>query len=478
MRKSILIAAALIATVSCQKIAESPLQPDDCITFTAGFVTTKADFSAGKITWTAGDKIAVCGNGKVEVVTLTADDITNDGETATIKTTTISAVYGIKYTAVFPAACAYTTFEDYIKSNAIQITPGSDAGGPDCTFKSYASTMLVESVPGYEAPTPTFTFHNVGAVICVATENSKIAKFVFSSNDETVIKSDISVTLGTNGNPDVIAPVSTNTGNSVSYTMDESGIAYIPVNAATLANGYTLTAYDSDNNFVGRVSSTKSITLQNNKYYTISNFDEKSTRAQLWENGPYWALANVGAKAPEEIGYYFAWGYTEGLVRNSNKWVLASDGTTEKQFSSAYYPNRTDAQFADAATAAMGSDWRIPTADEFKALVENCDKAFVTLGGTAGWKFTGKNTYSDKSIFIPVAGNAYSTYLDYVGKTGSYWSRDTGTGAGVAAELSVSDGAVSVGFGRSKYNGANIRAVSLTMGSSRFETFSEVDFEL
>ena len=51
---------------------------------------------------------------------------------------------------------------------------------------------------------------------------------------------------------------------------------------------------------------------------------------QLWEGGPYWATTNIGASTPEEYGYYFAWGYTEGCVRNSSNdgWVKADDSSS------------------------------------------------------------------------------------------------------------------------------------------------------
>ena len=55
---------------------------------------------------------------------------------------------------------------------------------------------------------------------------------------------------------------------------------------------------------------------------------------QLWEGGPIWAERNVGAKSPEETGYYFWWGDTVGCVRNesNNGWVSADGKGTVMDF--------------------------------------------------------------------------------------------------------------------------------------------------
>ncbi len=112
---------------------------------------------------------------------------------------------------------------------------------------------------------------------------------------------------------------------------------------------------------------------------------------QLWENGPYWAECNVGATRPEEYGYYFWWGGTVGYTNTGSGWISVKDGTGisfDKYSSSAdstYWMDNSALLSAgyidstgnlvaahDAATAHLGSPWRMPTADEIDALIDNC----------------------------------------------------------------------------------------------------------
>lgn len=161
---------------------------------------------------------------------------------------------------------------------------------------------------------------------------------------------------------------------------------------------------------------------------------------QLWEGGPYWAECNVGATKPEEYGYYFWWGDTVGYARNAsnNGWVSSRTSAsfaflgdncptynkTTAQLQSAGYIDGTGNLVAkyDAATAHLGAPWRMPTADEFDALVSNCTTAWTTRNGVYGRLVTGKGAFSTKSIFLPAAGYGYDSKLSHPGSHGYYWS--------------------------------------------------------
>lgn len=161
---------------------------------------------------------------------------------------------------------------------------------------------------------------------------------------------------------------------------------------------------------------------------------------QLWEGGPYWAECNVGATKPEEYGYYFWWGDTVGYARNASNdgWVSSRTGAsfhfsssncptwdkTTARLQSAGYIDATGNLVAkyDAATAHLGAPWRMPTADEFDALVSNCTTAWTTRNGVYGRLVTGKGAFSTKSIFLPAAGNGNDSDLYDPGSFGRYWS--------------------------------------------------------
>ena len=172
---------------------------------------------------------------------------------------------------------------------------------------------------------------------------------------------------------------------------------------------------------------------------------------QLWEGGPYWAECNVGAEKPEDYGYYFWLGDTVGYTRSGGRWTSdyyysgvtwvssAGEQMGSSPFSSSSCPTYGKDNAAlrsagyidstgnlvaahDAATAHLGSPWRMPTDAEFAALLSNCTTTWTTRNGVYGRLVTGKGSYADKSIFLPAAGFGNDSYLNYPGSDGFYWS--------------------------------------------------------
>ena len=160
---------------------------------------------------------------------------------------------------------------------------------------------------------------------------------------------------------------------------------------------------------------------------------------QLWENGPYWAETNIGAENPWDAGYYFWWGDTKGYKREGNQWV-ASDGSARGfQFSSGNTPTygKDNATLQregwitsagnlapehDAACAHWGDGWRMPTADEIQALIDNTTTEWIRTNNVWGRLVKGKGAYSSASIFLPAAGYGSGGYLDDSGSYGNDWS--------------------------------------------------------
>lgn len=158
---------------------------------------------------------------------------------------------------------------------------------------------------------------------------------------------------------------------------------------------------------------------------------------QLWENGPYWATCNVGATKPEECGYYFWWGDTVGYKRLDDQWVSVDGSRTCFSFYNCPTVNKDNLQLLtegftdatgnlvsayDAATANLGSPWRMPTDADFASLIKSCSITRVTRNGACGWLVTGSGEYSSKSIFIPAAGYGDNTELEVFGSVGNVWS--------------------------------------------------------
>lgn len=140
---------------------------------------------------------------------------------------------------------------------------------------------------------------------------------------------------------------------------------------------------------------------------------------QLWAGGPYWSIKNIGAANEYDPGYYFSWGNTTGYVRNAanNGWVVApgySGAGNSYDFSYSDYGssagfnitrNLLNNATEDAAVAAWGSDWRMPTKEEVDGF-EN--KVTATVSSDEAYiKVNGKGEYLNDYIILPWGGYGY-----------------------------------------------------------------------
>ena len=126
-----------------------------------------------------------------------------------------------------------------------------------------------------------------------------------------------------------------------------------------------------------------------------------------------WATCNVGASSPEGYGDYFAWGETSPKS--------SYDSANSKTYGKSSYNHDIGGDSStDAARANWGGSWRLPTAEEFQELIDNCKWTWTTLNGKKGYKVVSKK--NGNSIFLPAAGDRYGTSLYFAGEFGSYWS--------------------------------------------------------
>lgn len=146
-------------------------------------------------------------------------------------------------------------------------------------------------------------------------------------------------------------------------------------------------------------------------------------------SGTLWAKCNVGADSPDEYGDYFAWGEIATKTRyNWETYQYSNDyyNTLTKYCNNPEYGNNgfTDELTTllpedDAATAILGSEWRMPTADEWQELFDNTTSSWGHQGNVRGWFFTASN---GNSIFIPAAGHIQGNDYYGEGEKGNYWS--------------------------------------------------------
>lgn len=115
-----------------------------------------------------------------------------------------------------------------------------------------------------------------------------------------------------------------------------------------------------------------------------------------------WARTNVGAKAPTELGDYFAWG----------------EITPKKEFEMGNYSVRklalrsiTASPF-DAATQNYGNNWCMPSSNQFEELMNNCSLLWIDDIDGCGYKIIGKN---GSELFLPAVNRDGDIY-------GYYWT--------------------------------------------------------
>lgn len=122
-------------------------------------------------------------------------------------------------------------------------------------------------------------------------------------------------------------------------------------------------------------------------------------------SGTLWALHNVGAIFPEDCGNLYSWGETEpksNYYWNTYKWCQGSSYTLTKYCTDNYYgtvDGKTELDPEDdVAYVKWGGSWHMPTYDEMRELVDECDMTYATNNGVKGVQFTGPN---GKTMFLP-----------------------------------------------------------------------------
>lgn len=210
-------------------------------------------------------------------------------------------------------------------------------------------------------------------------------------------------------------------------------------------------------------------------YYVNGNFYDMIIEHDYVEiGGIKWATMNLGAETVTDYGLYYQWGDTQG-------YTAAQCGSEEgqKYFGWTDYKycdgtnsvmtkyNSTDGKTVldandDAATAAWGNGWRMPTAAEFVALGAAITDTWTDdyeSSGVAGLVLTA-NTDSSKTLFFPAAGRCYSGSFYDGGSRGYYWSSSLySSNVGGAYGMYSSPQSVYWQDGDDRFSGRSVRAI-------------------
>lgn len=169
-------------------------------------------------------------------------------------------------------------------------------------------------------------------------------------------------------------------------------------------------------------------------------------------SGVRWATCNVGAESLADEGLFFSWGNVEGHAMGD-----------EYDFSESVYNTTPGASIdtdlsleQDAARAYQGYPWRMPSADEFQELIDNCTTVWTTLDGVDGILFT--SNLNGNTVFFPATGFYNGTSLRNRGSSGYLLSSTYRTATQAARLLFDSSGTINV-QSTSRFYGYPVRAV-------------------
>lgn len=121
-----------------------------------------------------------------------------------------------------------------------------------------------------------------------------------------------------------------------------------------------------------------------------------------------WSSCNLGAAVPSDYGNYYAWGETKPKSTFTEENYNGKHSKLQKDIS------RTE---FDPVYKDLGGNWRMPTENEFKELINQCTWTWTVLEGHRGYKVTGKN---GNSIFLPAVGHGARS-IESVERLGGYW---------------------------------------------------------
>lgn len=287
-------------------------------------------------------------------------------------------------------------------------------------------------------------FWNICGGIKFFVSGNDITSVTFKGNNSEPLAGKVKVSFDSNGKPYIAEVIDAKfevTLNAPDGAFKVGKYYYITLLPASLQNGFTMTFETTDTR--GSVVTQKAQIIKRSVFGVLKNIDSKVSE---WEStvivepewvdlglSVKWATFNVGATKPEEYGDYFAWGETEpkeDYSWSTYKWGNGSNGELSKysfhnHYGTVDYKTQLD-PVDDAAHTHISGSWRIPTDAEWIELYENCTWTRTTNydgTGVAGIVVTSRKTgYTDKTIFLPAAGNRVNKYVENTGDYCSYWS--------------------------------------------------------
>ncbi len=405
-------------------------QPDGVRVISAGFDnSTKVSISGNSLSFQNGDLIRVSDNSKSEVCTLKVVD-----SKATFETTLQGEV-----TAIYPSDAAFLSSSD---ADAPIVSPWFKV--PANQDGTIAKAVIAKAT--IAKGDLTATFRNQTALFQITPPSTakqiiiKSLKPVVNDKDRTGTAAEIN-TEGTNKTVITVGDGSANLSSPI-Y------VAFVPgVNLTDLSfdAGETIGMKGIPTSKLGSYSDA---TVVNTKYI-INN---TNWHPYVIIGGLKWATMNVGASTVAGsyttcCGDMYQWGSLNTLYTENGIQWSSGNGTSiswkPDKGSGFVLSNMEYTNFSaslpgdkDVVKQEWGSDWRMPTSQEFKDLYDACGGTYSSSSNPAS---VGKGVYlcnydgvmgclfydSTNKLFFPAEGWGLDTNIKDVGSCGHYWTTST-----------------------------------------------------
>ena len=450
MKKNIIFAAfaaasALLLVSSCAKeeLREN-ISAGDGKVFSAVInqdLSKTTITSEYKVNWVEGDQIDINGG-----TTYSATPDASDATKATFTKDSGSDPDGtFGYTAVYPASIMVGT---QATLPATQTYAAGKFNAPMCAMSS----------------TESLEFKNFCGVLCFALKGTdKVKSIAVTANEQLCgpfeFADATSIIFGEK-NKGYTVTLDCGEGVQLNETTATNFYVYLPPKDSYTAGMKIVVTSTEGKTF--EKTTTKSATITRNQIYTFNwTASFSSAEPEYVEiGGVKWATKNLGATTVAGsietcAGYHFAWGGTEAYVYSDSQWKSVKDGSVLSdgfsQANAPYYESSAYTKYTssdsntvlesgdDAATALLGSGWRMPTSAEFKALYDAClNGSYDTTTNPSGaGASVGKGVYwctnydgvagclfcdGTNKLFFPAAGYGNGTSLFMAGSFGGYLS--------------------------------------------------------
>ena len=129
-----------------------------------------------------------------------------------------------------------------------------------------------------------------------------------------------------------------------------------------------------------------------------------------------WADCNVGGNSESPIGGLYGWGDPSGEKKSQN----VADYVPLRKYLTAQIPTNISGTEYDIATAKWGQDWRMPSKEDWKELIEKCKWTKERAFHVYGYRVEGPN---GNSIFLPNTGLRFGDAISNT-DAGYYWTSE------------------------------------------------------